>query len=237
MNEPACFVAWGDGTLPPRSTKHFMEGRGGDHREAHNLYGLLQAKAGYESLCNHHPDRRPFIVSRSGWAGLQRYAWTWTGDIESSWGALHQTIATVLGMGLSGIPYSGPDIGGFQGNPSPELYLRWFQMATFLPFYRTHSSNNVEARPPWVYGEPTLSIVKGFLELRYRLIPYLYTLTRETSQKGYPLARPLFWADPQDSHLWDIEDGFLLGDALLVWAVAEKGNAIALRAITPGNLV
>lgn len=223
MNEPACFVAWGDGTLPPRSTKHFMEGRGGDHREAHNLYGLLQAQAGYESLCNHHPDRRPFIVSRSGWAGVQRYAWTWTGDIESSWGALHQTIATVVGLGLSGIPYSGPDIGGFQGNPSPELYLRWFQMATFLPFYRTHSSNNVEARPPWVYGEPTLGIVREFLRLRYRLMPYFYTLAQETSQKGYPLVRPLFWADPQDSHLWDIEDGFLLGDALLVYAVAEKG--------------
>ncbi|HEY9624542.1 MAG TPA: glycoside hydrolase family 31 protein [Crinalium sp.] len=224
MNEPAAFIAWGDRSLPPQATQHFMEGRGGDHREAHNLYGFLQAKAGYESLREYRPNQRPFIVSRSGWAGLQRYSWTWTGDVECTWEALRQTMATVLGLGLSGIPYSGPDIGGFQGNPSAELYLRWFQMSTFLPFYRTHCSNNVEYRAPWTYGEPYYSIIRQFLQLRYRLMPYIYTLSWQSSQKGYPLVRPLFWNNPNDAGLWEVDDAFYLGDAMLVYPVVEEGG-------------
>lgn len=223
MNEPAAFIGWGDRSLP-KVTRHYMEGRGGEHREAHNVYGLLQAKAAYKSLCEYRPHLRPFIVSRAGWAGLQRYAWTWTGDVECTWVALRQTLPLVMGLGLSGIPYSGPDIGGFQGNPSAELYLRWFQMATFLPFYRTHSSNNVEDRNPWTYGEPTLSLIRQCLKLRYRLLPYFYTLAWETAQKGYPLVRPAFWADPNDPNLWDVEDLFLLGDGLLVCPILEEGG-------------
>lgn len=220
MNEPAAFIAWGDRSLP-KVTLHKLEGRGGDHREAHNVYGLLQARAAFESLCQYRPQQRPFIVSRSGWAGLQRYAWTWTGDIECTWDCLYQTIATVIGLGLSGIPYSGPDIGGFQGNPSAELYVRWFQMATFLPFYRSHCSNNVEYRAPWTYGEPYLSILRGFLKLRYQLMPYFYTLAWEATQKGYPLVRPLFWYHTDDSSFWGVDDAFYLGESLLVYPVLE----------------
>jgi alpha-glucosidase len=221
MNEPAAFITSGDRSLPPRATQHYMEGRGGTHLEAHNVYGLLQAQAAYESLCRYRPHQRPFIISRAGWAGLQRYAWTWTGDIECTWTALRQTIATIIGLGLSGIPYSGPDIGGFQGNPTAELYLRWFQMCTFVTFYRTHSANNVEDRTPWTYGEPTLSIIREFLRLRYRLLPYFYTLSWEASQKGYPPVRPLFWADSSDATLWNIDDQFLLGDRLLVAPILQ----------------
>jgi alpha-glucosidase len=224
MNEPAAFILWGDRSLPPRATKHFMEGRGGDHREAHNVYGLLQAEAGYEALRGYRTEQRPFIVSRAGWAGLQRYAWTWTGDIECTWAALRQTIATVAGLGLSGVPYSGPDIGGFQGNPSAELYLRWFQMSSFLTFCRTHSANNVEHRTPWTYGEPYLSIIRQFLQLRYRLLPYFYTLAWEAAQKGYPPVRPLFWYNTDDSKLWGVDDAFFLGDALLVCPIFEEGG-------------
>jgi alpha-glucosidase len=224
MNEPAAFILWGDRSLPPRATQHHMEGRGGNHLEAHNLYGLLQTQAAYQSLRQHRPQQRPFLVSRAGWAGLQRYAWTWTGDIDCTWTALKQTIATVLGLGLSGIPYSGPDIGGFQGNPTAELYLRWFQMCSFVGFCRTHSANNVEDRTPWTYGEPTLSIIRQFLQLRYRLLPYFYHLAWEANQQGYPLVRPLFWADPQDARLWSIDDQFLLGDALLVCPILQAGQ-------------
>ncbi len=234
MNEPAAFIAWGDRSLP-KYTRHLMEGRGGDHREAHNVYGLLQARAGYESLCGYRPNQRPFIVSRSGWAGLQRYAWTWTGDIECTWECLQQTIPTVLGLGLSGIPYSGPDIGGFQGNPTAELYLRWFQLATFLPFYRSHCSNNVEYRAPWTYGEPYLSIIRNFLKLRYRLMPYFYTLAWEATQKGYPLVRPLFWYNPGDPKFWDVEDAFYLGDALLVYPVLVEGARSRQAMLPPGQ--
>ncbi|WP_026098946.1 glycoside hydrolase family 31 protein [Kamptonema formosum] len=222
MNEPAAFILWGDRSLP-KVTQHYMEGRGGDHREAHNVYGLLQAQAAYESLRNYRSHERPFIVSRAGWAGLQRYAWTWTGDIECTWAALRQTVATVVGLGLSGIPYSGPDIGGFQGNPEAELYLRWCQMSSFLTFCRTHSSNNAEHRTPWTYGEPYLSLIREFLQLRYRLMPYFYTLAWEASQKGYPPVRPVFWRDSGDGALWGVDDAFLLGDALLVCPVLEPG--------------
>ncbi|XGV98595.1 MAG: TIM-barrel domain-containing protein [Leptolyngbya sp. BL-A-14] len=224
MNEPAAFIAWGDRSLPPRATQHHMEGRGGNHLEAHNVYGLLQAQAAYQSLCEARPQQRPFIVSRAGWAGLQRFAWTWTGDIECTWTALRQTISTVIGLGLSGVPYSGPDIGGFQGNPSAELYLRWFQMCSFISFCRTHSANNVEDRTPWSYGEPTLSIIRQFLQLRYRLLPYFYTLSWEASQKGYPPVRPIFWLDPTDPTLWNIDDAFLLGDRLLIYPILQEGQ-------------
>ncbi|MCC5640065.1 glycoside hydrolase family 31 protein [Nostoc sp. CHAB 5844] len=234
MNEPAAFILWGDRSLP-KVTQHFMEGRGGDHREAHNVYGLLQAEAAYESLRQYRAEKRPFIVSRAGWAGLGRYAWIWTGDIECSWGALRQTVATVVGLGLSGIPYSGPDIGGFQGNPGGELYLRWFQMATFLTFYRTHAANNVEHRRPWTYGEPYLSIIRSFLQLRYRLLPYFYTLSWETAQKGYPPVRPLFWSNSDNSTLWDVEDAFLLGDALLVCPIVEDGGRSRSVILPPGT--
>jgi alpha-glucosidase len=234
MNEPAAFIAWGDRSLP-QVTQHAMEGRGGDHREAHNVYGLLQAKAGYESLCQYRPGQRPFIVSRAGWAGLQRYAWTWTGDVECTWGALRQTIATVLGLGLSGVPYSGSDIGGFQGNPEAELYLRWFQMATFMPFYRSHCSNNVEYRAPWTYGEPYLSILRDFLKLRYRLMPYFYTLAWQSTQKGYPLVRPLFWYHADQAALWNVDDCFYLGEALLVYPVLAAGVDSQQITLSPGD--
>lgn len=221
MNEPAVFATKGDHSLP-KIARHHMEGRGGDHREAHNVYGLLEAEAAFCSLREYRPEQRPFIVSRSGWAGLQRYAWTWTGDTMCTWAVLRQTISTVVGLGLSGVPCSGPDIGGFQGNPSAELYLRWFQMATFMVFYRTHSSNSVEPRAPWTFGEPYLSIIRQFLELRYRLMPYIYTLLWETNQTGCPPVRPVFWADPGDRSLWEIEDAFLFGDALLVCPIVQE---------------
>ncbi|MBD0266941.1 MAG: glycoside hydrolase family 31 protein, partial [Cyanobacteria bacterium Co-bin8] len=222
MNEPVTFAGWGETTLP-LVTQHSLEGRGGDHREAHNLYGMLESRAAYESLCQHRPERRPFIVSRSGWVGMQRYAWTWTGDTLSTWEALRLTVGTVVGLGLSGVPFSGPDIGGFLGNPSAELYVRWFQMATFLAFYRTHCSIGVDPRAPWTYGEPTLSTIRYFLQLRYRLLPYLYTLAWEAAQTGHPPVRPLFWYHSDDSQLWGIEDQFYLGEALLVCPVVQDG--------------
>jgi alpha-glucosidase len=221
MNEPVSFAAWGDKSFPV-STQHGMEGRGGDHLEAHNLYGLLMNKAGYEALQHHTPDKRPWLISRSGWAGLQRYAWNWTGDIETSWEALRQTIPTILGLGLSGHAFSGVDIGGFSGSPSAELYLRWFQMATFLPFFRTHSAIGTKPREPWVFGELFTSIVRKFLKLRYRLIPYLYSLAWKTTQTGYPPIRPIFWENPQDHKLWDIEDEFILGESLLIAPIMDE---------------
>jgi alpha-glucosidase len=221
MNEPASFAGWGDKTFP-LTTAHIMEGQGGDHREAHNLYGFLMTKAGYEALQEYSPDKRPWILSRAGWAGLQRFAWIWTGDVDTSWEALRQTIPTILGLGLSGHAFSGVDIGGFSGSPSGELYLRWFQLATFLPFFRTHSAMGTKPREPWLFGEPITDIVRKFLKLRNKLMPYLYTLVWQTNLTGYPAVRPLFWENLQEHNLWDIEDEFLLGDSLLIAPIMDE---------------
>ncbi len=220
MNEPAAFTAWGDPTLP-HNAAHDMEGRGGMHAEAHNLYGLLMDRAGHEALRQHRPQRRPWLLTRSGWAGVQRYAWHWTGDTESTWEALRMTIPQVLNVGVSGVPYCGPDIGGFSGNPNAELYTRWFQMAALLPFFRNHAAKTSRPREPWVYGEPYTSIIRNSLHLRHRLMPYLYTLAWEASRTGAPLARPLFWMEPGNPDLWDVDDAFLLGNALLVAPILE----------------
>jgi alpha-glucosidase len=222
MNEPTTFTVAG-GARPPLGTRHAMDGRGGDHVEARNLYALLMAQAAHEGLTAARADRRPFLFSRSGWAGLQRYAWTWTGDTRSTWPMLRQTVATVLGLSLSGIPFSGPDIGGYRGEPSEELYLRWLQLATFLPLFRTHSSYETPPREPWAAAPNHLDAVRTQLRLRYRLLPYLYTLAWDASQTGHPLLRPLFWFDEGDQRLRAADDSFLLGDDLLVAPVLDEG--------------
>jgi alpha-glucosidase len=222
MNEPAAFAAWGDGTLP-LGTRHDMDGRRGDHREAHNIYGLLMNAAGFEGLRALQPEKRPFIVSRSGWVGMQRHAWSWTGDTQTSWDMLRQTIPTVLGLGLCGQGYTGPDIGGFSGSPTPELFARWFELASFMPFFRTHSAFFLPRREPWEFGEEVLASARNALELRSRLIPYWYTLAWQASHTGAPLIRPLFWADPADERLRRVDDAFMLGDALLIAPVLKEG--------------
>jgi alpha-glucosidase len=222
MNEPTITATWGQHTLAGE-VLHSMEGRGGDHLEAHNQYALLMAHAGYEALRREQPDRRPWLLSRSGWVGLQRYSWNWTGDISGSWATLRQTVQTVLGLSLSGIPYTGPDIGGFTGHPSAELFVRWFQLGALLPFFRTHSSLETPRREPWTFGDEVLAILREALRLRERLLPYYYTLAWQTHQTGLPLLRPLFWNDPTDPALWESDDVFLLGDALLVAPVLHEG--------------
>jgi alpha-glucosidase len=223
MNEPATFAAWGDPSFP-LCTQHDLEGRTGDHREAHNVYGALMNQAGYNGLRALQPDIRPFILSRSGWVGMQRHAWCWTGDVETSWAALRQTVACVLGLGLSGMPYSGPDIGGFTGAPSPELFIRWFQLASFLPFFRTHCIIYLPNREPWEFGEEVLRILRQQLKMRYRLLPHWYTLAWQASQTGQPLVQPLFWNDPHDQRLWEIDDAFLVGETLLVAPILDEAS-------------
>lgn len=234
MNEPTSFSAWG-GMALPLPTQHNLEGAQGDHLQAHNLYALQMNRAGYEALKQLRPERRPWLISRSGWVSQQRYAWKWSGDTESSWGSLRMTIANVLGMGLSGQPYTGPDIGGFSGNPDAELYLRWFQLAAFLPFFRTHSAVGTARREPWVYGEPFTSIMRSFLQLRYRLLPYLYSLAWQTHQAGIPMVRPLFWNFPNKQSLWDIDDAFMLGDNLLVAPVLQEKADHRIITLPPGE--
>ncbi|WP_405935795.1 glycoside hydrolase family 31 protein [Streptomyces sp. NBC_00726] len=234
MNEPVSFAAFGDPSLP-RSARHALEGRGGDHREAHNVYGLAMARAGYEGLARLRPGERPFLFSRSGWAGMQRYGGTWSGDVATGWPGLRASLALVLGLGLCGVPYSGPDVGGFDGSPSPELYLRWFQLGAYLPLFRTHAAIDAGRREPWEFGPEVLAGAREVLVERERLRPYWVTLARLAALTGAPYVRPLWWSAPGDRGLRDCEDAFLLGDALLVAPVLEPGVVRRSVPLPPGR--
>ncbi|MGW5991051.1 glycoside hydrolase family 31 protein [Streptomyces anulatus] len=223
MNEPVSFAAFGDPSLP-RSARHVLEGVGGDHREAHNVYALAMARAGYEGLLRFRPEERPFLFSRSGWAGMQRYGGTWSGDVSTGWPGLRASLSLVVGLGLCGVPYSGPDVGGFDGFPSPELYLRWFQLGAYLPLFRTHAAIDAGRREPWEFGPEVLEHARAALVERERLRPYFVTLSQVVRMTGAPYVRPMWWGAPGDRALRECEDAFLLGDALLVAPVLEAGT-------------
>ncbi|MFJ3420557.1 TIM-barrel domain-containing protein [Streptomyces sp. NPDC086082] len=223
MNEPTSFAAFGESTLP-RSARHGLDGRGGDHREAHNVYALCMARAAYEALRELTPQERPFLFSRSGWAGMQVYGGTWSGDVATGWPGLRASLSLVMGLGLCGVPYSGPDVGGFDGSPSPELYLRWFQLGAYLPLFRTHASLRAGRREPWEFGAEVLEHARVALVERRRLLPYFMTLAHLARRTGAPYVRPLWWGAPEDRALRDCEDAFLLGDCLLVAPVLDPGS-------------
>ncbi len=234
MCEPAVFAAGAEPALP-LATRHDLEGRGGDHLEGRNLYGLGMARAGFEAQRAHRPDRRPWLLTRSGWAGVQRYAWTWTGDVATSWTMLRRTIATALNLTLSGVPYTGPDIGGFSGDPSPELYTRWLQLAAWLPFFRTHSIFTVPSREPWNAAGPHLDAVREAMAWRYRLLPYLYTLSHLIGMGSDPMVLPVWWPGTDDAGLLAVDDAFLVGPNVLVAPVLEAGLTERDVRLPPGR--
>ncbi|MFF9606369.1 glycoside hydrolase family 31 protein [Streptomyces sp. NPDC014684] len=223
MDEPTSFSAFGETTLP-RSARHAVEGRGGDHREAHNVYALCMARAGYEGLRELSPQERPFLFSRSGWAGMQRYGGAWSGEVAPGWPGLRAALSLVLGMGLCGVPYSGPDVGGPDGGPSPELYLRRLQLGAYLPLFRTHAGPPAGGGEPWESGAEVLRHARGALLERRRLLPYFVTLAYLARRTGAPYVRPLWWGAPEDRALRECEDAFLLGDHLLVAPVLGPGG-------------
>jgi len=223
MNEPALTTAWKGKGHAPEVLVHDGDGRGADHAELHNVYGLLMARASVEGLAKLRPDRRPLILTRSGWAGVQRYAIHWTGDNKSTWDHLALTLPMVMNLGLSGIPMTGPDTGGFTGGPSPELYARWIQLGAFTPFFRIHSMAGSPDQEPWAFGEEVERISRRYIELRYQLLPYLYTAAWQASRSGLPIMRALAFAYPEDEATHSLDDQFLFGDGLLVAPVLEPG--------------
>lgn len=222
LDEPTSFAAFGEPTLP-RSAGHALDGRGGDHREAHNVYGLCMAWAAYEGLRKLLPEERPFVLSRSGWAGTQRYGGTWAGEAGAGWAGLRAALALVLGLGLCGIPYSGPDVSAVDGVRSPELYLRRLQLGAYLPLFRTRGGPRAGGGEPWELGAGVLRHTRGVLVERRRLLPYFVTLAHLARRTGAPYVRPLWWAAPEERALRDCEDAFLLGDCLLVAPVLGPG--------------
>jgi alpha-glucosidase len=228
MNEPAVFVppTW----TMPLDLRHDNEGQPTDHREIHNVYGLLMTRSTFEGLARLRPRERPFVLTRATFAGGQRYAAQWPGDNTSTWADLVQSIPMLLGMGLSGLPFVGSDIGGFEKNPgafeknpSPELYTRWLQAGIFYPFMRTHTSLGTADQDPWSYGVRHEALNRRAIELRYELLPYIYNVMQEASETGVPALRPLFLEYPEDAQTYALDDEFLLGRDLLAAPVLREG--------------
>lgn len=208
----------------PEGWVHNYEGKEVSHEKIHNKYGFFEDKSTFKAFEKYDSNIRPFILSRSGFAGVQKYATVWTGDNASSWEDMRQSIPMLLNLGLSGLPFVGPDVGGFSGNVSPELLTRWIQLGTFYPFFRNHSTIGTHSQEPWVFGEPYENINRKYLDFRYRILPYLYTLIHGAHETGKPVMRPLFMEFPEDENSYEIQDEFMLGGSLLVSPVLEKGK-------------
>jgi alpha-glucosidase (family GH31 glycosyl hydrolase) len=204
------------------------------------------------------PNVRPYVLNRNGYAGIQRYGWLWSGDIDSTWETLRAQIAVGLNTGLSGMPYWGTDTGGFLTTPelTGELYIRWFQFSAFCPLFRSHG-RTWKLRLPWgwdtggygpaevpasalpspeelhnVHVEP---ICRKYSDLRYRLLPYLYTLVREAHDTGWPIMRPLWFHYPADPHAREHGDEYLWGPSLLIAPIVEKGARTRTLYLPQGN--
>ena len=198
--------------------------------EFRNIYANLMAIATWNAFKLFKKNKRPYILSRSGYAGIQKYAAVWTGDNISNWSHLRLSISMILSLGLCGLPFVGADIGGWAkimtkkpyfAKCTPELFARWIQLGIFYPLCRSHSM--IFSQEPWVFGQNVENIAKKYIRLRYRLIPYIYSLFWEHTQNGMPIMRPLFLYYPEDdrSHR---DDEFLLGPFMLIAPVLERGS-------------
>lgn len=199
MNEPAVFET--PTKTMPLDVIHRIEGDGFAQRmasqaEIHNVYGMENSRATYEGLRALRPDERAFVMTRASFAGGQRYAATWTGDNSSTWDHLKLSVEQTLSLGLSGFTWTGADVGGFTGGPSPELMTRWFEYATFAPIFRDHSAKDAPRAEPWVDGPEQLAIRRRYVEERYRLMPYFYAVAESGARTGDPFMRPVFYDYP-----------------------------------------
>jgi len=216
MNEPSVFS--------DRKTMKddVMFGDGFSHAKHHNDYALFETQATYEGLKNLGVEQ-PFVLSRAGFAGVQRYAALWTGDNTASWEHLALQIPMLLNMSLSGLSFVGSDVGGFIGSSTPELLVRWYEANALVPFFRNHTGKGTYDQEPWVFGRYYEDIIRRQIEMRYELLPYLQSLAYESHTKGYSMLRPLFFEFQSDEDTYTIEDEFMVGPYLLAAPVILKG--------------
>ncbi|KAI9360044.1 glycosyl hydrolases family 31-domain-containing protein [Zopfochytrium polystomum] len=218
MNEPSVFN--GPEITMPKDNRHYGDL---EHRDVHNLYGALVHRATYEGhLLRNDGTDRPFVLSRAYFIGTQRYGAIWTGDNFAQWDHLDYSVPMILSTSIAGVVFSGADVGGFFGNPEPQLLVRWYQTGVFQPFFRAHAHIDTKRREPWLFGEPYTSLIREAVRTRYRLLPYLYTLFWEANQNGKPVMRPLVSEFPEDKNTFDVDYLFMLGSDLLVAPVTVK---------------
>jgi len=214
MNEPSVFVP--AKTMPLDVVHRVDSGGTATHREVHNVFGMQNSRATYEGLLQLQGNRRPVVLTRASYAGGQRFAASWTGDNSSTWNHYRLSIPTLLNLGVSGYALVGDDIGGFRGSPQPELLTRWIALGAFNPIFRDHSEKGTLDQEPWVHGAEHEAIRRRFIEARYRLLPYVYTLAEEASRTGVPMMRPFWLEHPDVEGFYTNDRLFLFGPDLLV---------------------
>lgn len=231
LNEQGVAGWWGDLGEPevhPGDSIHKLAPEYGNRKvtgnEIHNAYGHQWAEMVYNKQKQARPDERPFIMMRAGFVGSQRYAMVpWTGDVARSWGGLQPQVELALQMSMFGLAYTHSDLGGFAGGETfdAELYTRWLQYGAFQPVYRPHAQDNIAPEPVF-HDETTQDIVRKYVKLRYRLLPYNYSLSMRNSMSGIPMMRPLLMDFPKQS--MSRTDAYLWGDAFLVAPIIEQGQ-------------
>ncbi|AXT59494.1 DUF4968 domain-containing protein [Aquimarina sp. AD10] len=230
MNEPAVMEV--PGKTFPDDVRHNYDGNPCSHRKAHNIYGTQMARATYEGVKKFSYPKRPFIITRSAYSGAQRYTSSWTGDNVATWEHLWIANIQAQRMSMSGMSFTGSDIGGFAEHPTGELYARWIQLGVFHPFCRTHSSGDHGNQEPWTFGDEVVDVTRKFVSLRYQLLPYLYTMFWEYAEDGIPMLKPLVLFDQEDCQTHYRADEFVFGNQILVCPIQEP-NAKGRRMYIP----
>ncbi len=233
MNEPAVMEV--PNKTFPNDVRHDYDGNPCSHRKAHNVYGMQMARATYHGLKKFSYPKRPFVITRSAYSGTQRYTSTWTGDNVATWEHLWIANMQAQRMAMSGFSFAGSDIGGFAEQPQGELFARWIQLGVFHPFCRVHSSGDHGDQEPWSFDSEVTDIVRKFVEIRYQLLPYLYTAFWDYITNGTPILKSLVLYDQEDVHTHYRTDEFIYGDKILVCPIIEP-NALGRRMYFPkGN--
>jgi alpha-glucosidase len=221
MNEPSDFVdQTGKNQIDVIS---YDEGENSTHAKNRNVFALLMARATYEGLERLQPEKRPFVITRAAYAGVQRYATMWTGDTNSTWDALALSLPMFQSLGLSGEPFVGSDVGGFIGRGNGELLTRSYQVGFLAPFFRNHKVIDGYDQEPWRFGKYYEDIIRKYLKLRYELLPFIYTTLEEAHRTGVPLFRPLVLNFQDDPNTYNLDDQFMVGEALMVAPILSPG--------------
>ncbi len=221
MNEPSDFLDKSGASQADVVT--YDGGANSLYAKNRNVFALNMARATFEGLERLRPDQRPFIITRSGYAGIQRYATMWTGDNTATWESLALSVPMLQSLGLSGEPFVGTDIGGFRGHTSGELLTRWYEVAFLVPLFRNHAENHSYDHEPWRFGDYYEGIIRKYLKLRYRLLPYLYTTLEEAHRTGVPFSGPALLNYQDDPNTLTIDDEFMVGDDLLAAPILQSG--------------
>ena len=230
MNEPAVMEV--PNKTFPMDVRHSYDGNPCSHRKAHNIYGTQMARATYHGVKRFAYPKRPFVITRSAYSGAQRYTSSWTGDNVATWEHLWIANIQVQRMCISGMGFTGSDIGGFAEQPTGELYARWIQLGVFHPFCRTHSSGDHGNQEPWAFDEEVINVTRKFVSLRYQLLPYLYTMFWQYIEEGVPMLKPLVYYDQEDIQTHYRNDEFIFGNQILVCPILEP-NAVGRRMYIP----